>query len=361
MQFVISRDQLLNALQTTTGVVERRQSLPVLANVLLKADAQGLSMIGSDMEIELTRHVALESLEEVGETTVAGRKLLDICRSLPESVPINVALQENKLTLQAGKSRFQLSTLPAADFPRMVSEQEMSKIILPEGQLVELLCAVHFAMAQQDVRYYLNGMLFEFSASHFTVVATDGHRLALRRSPLTQAGQAVQFIMPRKGVVELIRLLNKDSDKPVQLSYGSNTLRLEIDTLDLVSRLIDGRFPDYHRVIPENGDKIVLVERDAFRQLLQRVAVLTNEKYNAVRLHFQTGLIGVMVSNIDQEEAQDEGPSVEIGFNVHYLLDVLNILPPGNVQITLSTPEASVLLTSPTLDGACYVIMPMSL
>jgi DNA polymerase-3 subunit beta len=366
MKCVINRENLLEGLSFAAGVVERRQSLPILANVLLQAKDNNLSLIGSDMEIELTTHQPLLELQEPGKITVSGRKLMDICRALPEGTQVVMHTLEGRLIITAGKSRFTLATLPAEEFPLVVNESITTPLSINQTDMLKLLEATYFAMAQQDVRYYLNGMLFEFAKGNFTTVATDGHRLAMRNIPF-QEQITVQFIVPRKTVLELLRLLQKEENEALTLHYTNNSLRIESSRFIFVSRLIDGRFPDFHRVIPKKSDKIISVDRDGLRQMLQRAAILTSEKYRAVRVNIQPGLLTINASNMEQEEAHDElsidytGPQIEIGFNVNYLLDVLAVLPQGKVKILLTSAEASVLVESDEFANAAFVIMPMSL
>lgn len=367
MKFVITQEQLLQGLQFVNGVVERRQNVPILANILLRVENNQLWLTGTDLEIELTSCVSVLDIQQSGTTTVSGRKLMDICRSLPADSQLIFTQEEGKILVSSGKSRFGLTTLSAADFPLTSMDKEAATINISQAQLLQLLEATYFAMAQQDVRYYLNGLFFEFSVNTIRAVATDGHRLALRSMNFQQKVPATQFILPRKGIMELIRLLDKDNTDSLQLQASANTLKLSGPDFTFVSRLIDGRFPDYQRVIPKNGDKIAQVDRDALRQVLQRVAILSNEKYHAVRLHFQHSLLSIHATNTELEEAQDElaidysGAAIEMGFNVNYFLDVLSVLPSGKVKITLSNPENSILIESDQLAEATFVIMPMCL
>jgi DNA polymerase-3 subunit beta len=369
MKFTITRSELLKGLQFIAGVIERRQSMPILANVLLDCQQDKLSLIGSNLEMELTGKVKPLVVTEPGSVTVSGRKLMDICRVLPDDSQIVFQFDGEKAVIQAGKSRFQLGTLPVADFPLTAIDEGGMTIAIPEAQLLKLLETTHFAMAEQDVRYYLNGLFLELSASNkgICAVATDGHRLALDFLPLNNIEGESQFILPRKGALELLRLLNKDSDANVELRYVTNAIRLSSPDFVVVSRLIEGRYPDYHRVIPKNGDKIAYIARDNLKQLLQRVAILTNENHRAALLRFERDVLSVSANNAEQEEVQDEleidypGESMEIAFNVTYLLDVLQVLPDSPVKIIFSTGENGILVESEAMPGAAFVIMPMSL
>lgn len=367
MKFSISREALLRPLTLVAGVVERRQTLPVLSNVLLNASETELSLTGTDLEVELIGRVEPSGIEESGSVTVPARKLMDICKSLPEQSEITVTIEESRALLRAGRSRFTLSTLPAAEFPSIDEGQGETELTLPRRTLKQLIDATGFAMAQQDVRYYLNGMLFELSDQLVRTVATDGHRLAVCSRPTEVSLETPQrLILPRKGVVELSRLLD-DSDEPITLMLGTSHLRARTGAYTFTSRLVDGKFPDYERVIPKGGDKQILAERGELRQVLSRTAILSNEKYRGVRLNLEAGNLRVLANNPEQEEAEENvaidypGSALEIGFNVGYLIDVLNVLDTDQVQITLSDPNSSALLEAPGGSDAMYVVMPMRL
>jgi len=366
MNFTLKRDQLLKGLQFVTGVVERRQSLPILSHVLLRANHDTLSLTGSDLEIELTAHAQLLQNDQPFETTVSARKLMDICRTLPEDCDIVFQLDGDKALVKAGKSRFSLVTLPSADFPLAKIDETCVDIALLQENLVSLLESTSFSMAQQDVRYYLNGLLMEFAQGEFSAVATDGHRLALYRFAFSDVTDPLQFILPRKGVVELLRVLSKESGATIAMHVGKNALHLESDAFTFVSRLIDGKFPDYRRFIPQGGNKQAIIDRDLLKQSLQRAAILTNEKHHAVKLHFSPGCLFISAVNTHQEEASEEirldytGEVLEMSFNVNYLLDVLSAVPQGNVIITLLSSEHSVLIHCEAVPFAQFVIMPMS-
>jgi len=368
MKFDISREALLKPLQLVAGVVERRQTLPVLSNVLLRLQGGELSLTGTDLEVELLGKVMLESPGEEGETTVPARKLLDICRSLPESANINFSLENQKVTVKSGKSRFTLSALPASDFPSVEDSPSAMEFSLKNSQLKRLIDRTAFSMAQQDVRYYLNGMLFEITSERLRTVATDGHRLAL--CTLNQASDTDkerQAILPRKGVLELQRLL-ADGDHEVRISLGSNHLRAHLADFTFTSKLVDGKFPDYDRVLPKGGDKEVLAEREELRQAFSRTAILSNEKFRGVRITLSEGAITMVANNPEQEEAEEQvtvnysGDSLEIGFNVSYLVEVLGVLSGDNVKLTLSDSNSSALLEETEEDSdSVYVVMPMRL
>lgn len=367
MKFTISREALLKPLQLVAGVVERRQTLPVLSNVLLRLQGSVLSLTGTDLEVELLGTVNLDGGEE-GETTVPARKLLDICRSLPEAANLNFSLDNQKVTLSSGKSRFTLSTLPASDFPSVDDSPSALEFSLKNTELKRLIDRTAFSMAQQDVRYYLNGMLFEISENRLRTVATDGHRLAL--CTLTQEGlpaeKARQVILPRKGVLELQRLLG-DEEAEVSISLGSNHFRARLSDFTFTSKLVDGKFPDYDRVLPKGGNKEVLAERGVLRQAFSRAAILSNEKFRGVRVTLSDGVIKMVANNPEQEEAEEQvevdyaGDSLEIGFNVSYLVEVLGVLNGDNIKITLSDTNSSALLEETEESDSLYVVMPMRL
>ncbi|WP_043531289.1 DNA polymerase III subunit beta [Litchfieldella xinjiangensis] len=367
MKFSISREALLRPLALVAGVVERRQTLPVLSNVLLDVREEGLSLTGTDLEVELIGRTMPSQVEEQGAATVPARKLMDICKSLPDQSEITFALEEGRAVLRSGRSRFTLSTLPVAEFPNIEDTQGSIELSLPRGTLKHLIDATSFAMAQQDVRYYLNGMLLELRSNLVRTVATDGHRLAVcSRSADIEVEPAQKLIIPRKGVLELVRLLD-DSDEPVSLTLGASHVRAHTGDFTFTSKLVDGKFPDYERVVPRGGDKVFIAERAQLRQVLSRTSILSNEKYRGVRLQLEEGNLQVMANNPEQEEAEENveieytGASLEIGFNVSYLIDVLNVLDEDRVQMTLADPNSSALLEEPGGGDAMYVVMPMRL
>lgn len=367
MKLSISRDQLLKPLQQVCGVVEKRQTLPVLANVLLEVDGGRLALTGTDLEVELIALTELSGEFGEGEITVPARKLLDICKSLPASAEIELKLDGQKLTLKSGKSRFTLTTLPANEFPNLEEGVGAFSFSISQKALKKLIDKTAFAMAQQDVRYYLNGMLFEVTDGKLRTVSTDGHRLAMCDAEArTEGNDRMQVIVPRKGVHELARLLS-DEDGEVTLTLGTNHIRATVGNVTFTSKLIDGKFPDYERVLPKGGDKIVLSNREDLRQALQRASILSNEKYRGIRLQLTPDLLRVQANNPDQEEAEEDvtveyaGASLEIGFNVQYLLDVLGVLETATAKLTLGDANSSALVQDAESSAALYVVMPMRL
>ncbi|MFF7707271.1 DNA polymerase III subunit beta [Pseudomonas sp. NPDC007930] len=367
MHFTIQREALLKPLQLVAGVVERRQTLPVLSNVLLIVEGQQLSLTGTDLEVELVGRVQLEDAAEPGEITVPARKLMDICKSLPADALIDVKLDEQKLVVKAGRSRFTLSTLPANDFPAVEQGPGSLTCTLEQSRLRRLIDRTGFAMAQQDVRYYLNGMLLEVDANVIRAVATDGHRLAMC-SMDAQIGQADrhQVIVPRKGILELARLLT-EPDGQVSIVLGQHHIRATTGEFTFTSKLVDGKFPDYQRVLPKGGDKLVVGDRQALREAFSRTAILSNEKYRGIRLLLAAGQLKIQANNPEQEEAEEEisvdynGAGLEIGFNVSYLLDVLGVMGTEQVRLVLSDSNSSALLQEAGNDDSAYVVMPMRL
>jgi DNA polymerase-3 subunit beta len=367
MQFTINREALLKPLQLVTAVIERRQTLPILSNIFLDLAAKELSLLGTDMEVELSGRITLEKTGKAGKTTAPARKLVDICRSLPEGSDLKFQQKGDKLILQCGRSRFNLATLPATDFP--VSEEpinvssEQLTFVLSQKQLRSLIEATNFAMAQQDVRYYLNGMLWELGQGSLRAVATDGHRLALSIKDASVMGDN-QIIVPRKAIYELSRLLD-DDEGDVTILLNNNQLRVTMQDYTFTSKLIDGKFPDYNRVIPQSGDKILTVDRDLLKSSLARVGVLSNDKHRSICLEMKDNALRIFANNLDQEEAEDHldvlysGEAIAIAFNISYLMDVLNSLPAGLVKITLTSTDASVRLESVEENASVYVIMPM--
>ncbi|MCB1853397.1 MAG: DNA polymerase III subunit beta [Pseudomonadales bacterium] len=367
MKFTISRDALLKPLNLVAGVVERRQTLPILANVLLVLEGDHLSLTGTDLEVELVGRVQLAGAGDSGEVTVPARKLVDICKSLPEGSNIDFTVQDNRVTVKSGRSRFTLSTLPAREFPNVEDSMGTHQFTVKQGQLRRLIDRTGFAMAQQDVRYYLNGMLWEIRDKHLRVVATDGHRLAMCTLPgKIDASDDVQVILPRKGVLELARLLLED-DADIAIVIGSNHIRATTEHFTFTSKLVDGKFPDYQRVLPRSPDKVVLGSRLELRQAFTRTAILSNEKYRGVRLKLTPNTLDIVANNPEQEEAEEavavdyDGDTLEVGFNVSYLLDVLGVLSGDQVKLSLSDPNSSALLEESDADDSLYVVMPMRL
>lgn len=366
MKFSGTRDQILSPLQGVIGVVERKQTMPILANVLLAAKGTKLSITGTDLEVELVASGEV-TVQQAGEITVPGRKLLEIIRAMPEDAKITLTLDGDKVKIAAGRSRFVLSSLPAAEFPVVESVSAQQTLGLPQAELSRLIAKTHFSMAQQDVRYYLNGTLLETDGKVLRTVATDGHRLAIAETVLNSSAKSglQQVIVPRKGILELQRLLGSEGD--VEIAIGSNHVRVNIGDVRFTSKLIDGKFPEYSRVIPANPGKIIVSDRESLRQALHRTAILSNEKYRGVRLSLAKNALKLQAHNPEQEEAEDEvevdykGDELEIGFNVTYLLDALSAVDTETVEIGLSDGNSSCLIRSPGTTSARYVVMPMRL
>src|SRR5690348_3681049 len=364
MKLTATREDLLAPLQSVIGVVERRQTMPVVANVLLSARDNRLAITRTDLEVELVAATTV-GLEQPGDITVPGRKLVDIFRALPDGVSITLSTEGERMTVRAGRSRFTLSTLPAAEFPVVEEINAAQTLSLPQGEFRRLIDKTHFSMAQQDVRYYLNGLLLETHESVLRAVATDGHRLALCEMALPSPGKGGQVIVPRKGVLELQRILGTEGN--VELAIGSNHVRAQIGDIRFTSKLIDGRFPEYSRVIPSSPARVIQADRDLLRQALQRTAILSNEKYRGIRLAVRTDLLVIQAHNPEQEEAEDQvevvyaGDEVEIGFNVNYLLDALSAIEGDKVELGLTDSNSSCLIHAPGLTQTRYVVMPMRL
>ncbi|GAA5319664.1 MAG: DNA polymerase III subunit beta [Candidatus Pelagadaptatus aseana] len=366
MKFTVSREALLKPLQLVAGVVERRQTLPVLANVLLVLEEDRLSLTGTDLEVEIVARVQLAQPGQSGELTVPAKKLVDICRSLPDDAELNFAEEDQRVILKSGRSRFTLSTLPANDFPNVEQSQGDLQFTCEQQDIKRLIDRTSFAMAQQDVRYYLNGMLWEVQQGQVRAVATDGHRLAMcTRAASVSTDDVVQAILPRKGVIELSRLL--DGEDSAEIILGGNHIRVVTEEYTFTSKLVDGKFPDYERVLPKGGDKLVFGDRNELRQAFARTAILSNEKYRGVRLLLSDGLLTIVANNPEQEEAEEQvvvdyaGDSLEIGFNVSYLQDVTGVLSSDTIKMTLADTNSSALLEEPDGGDSVYVVMPMRL
>lgn len=366
MRFSLQREAFLKPLAQVVNVVERRQTLPVLANFLVQVQNGQLSLTGTDLEVEMISRSAVDDAQD-GETTIPARKLFDIIRALPDGSKVTVSQSGDKVTVQAGRSRFTLATLPANDFPSVDEVEATERIEVPEATLKELIERTSFAMAQQDVRYYLNGLLFDLSERTLRCVATDGHRLAMCESQLEGAPVGKrQIIVPRKGVTELQRLL-EGGDRSLELEVGRSHIRVKRDDVTFTSKLIDGRFPDYAAVIPIGADREVLLDREVLRAALQRAAILSNEKYRGVRVEVSPGQLKISAHNPEQEEAQEEVEAetavdgLAIGFNVTYLLEALTALRDEYVVIQMRDANSSALVRGADSQHARHVVMPLRL
>ncbi len=366
MRFSVQREVLLKPLSQVVGVVERRQTLPVLANLLVVVSSEGVSFTGTDLEVEMIARTAAEQLE-AGELTVPARKLFDICRALPDGIKVDFRQNGDRVTLSAGRSRFTLSTLPASEFPQVDNIDVVERVTLPEATLKELIDRTAFAMAHQDVRYYLNGTLLDLRENALRCVATDGHRLALCETAIElNAKTKRQVIIPRKGVLELQRLLDA-GDGTVEIEFGRNHLRVRRGDFVFTTKLIDGRFPDYEAVIPIGADKMFSVSRDELRASLQRAAILSNEKYRGVKLELAPNKLNIVAHNPEQEEAVEElevqtvVDGLSVGFNVNYLLDALGALRGNDVTLALRDSNSSCLIRDADNERSRHVIMPLRL
>jgi DNA polymerase III, beta subunit len=366
MKFSVNRDQILPGLQIVNTVIERRHALPILSNLLLNADNNKITFTGTDMEVELITTIK-QGVKEKAEFTLPGRKILDICRTLPEGANIEISLEKDQAVLRSGKSRFTLATQPAKEFPSTEITTPIADFHIEQEALKSLLEDTLFAMAQQDVRYYLNGLLLEISKNTIRAVATDGHRLALKEAPATlEVAEKIQAIIPRKGVIELARLLNNNKE-PAHILLTTNHIRIHLEETQFTSKLIDGRFPDYERVLPKDTNTPLQANREALKQGLTRASILSNEKYKGVRIILKKDCLKALAHNPEHEEAEEEievsyaGPEIEIGFNVSYLLDAINAIKTENVVFIASDADSSCLLIPEENSHSKYVIMPMRL
>ncbi|NKF51863.1 DNA polymerase III subunit beta [Shewanella sp. WXL01] len=365
MKFSIDRDALLKPLQLVCGAVERRHNLPILSNLLVEVSEHSLKLTGTDLEVELVGHAPIQGDIQIGRTTVPAKKLLDIVKSLPES-EIKVEQQDNRWLLRSGRSRFSLATLPAEEYPNVEAFQAEIEFSIKQGVLKSIIDSTQFSMANQDVRYYLNGLLFETEGNVLKAIATDGHRLALSHRMVEATLPEKQVIVPRKGVIEMARLLDTE-DADITIAIGDSAIRATTAAAVFTSKLVDGRFPDYRRVLPKGGDKIVVASRNQFKQALTRASILSNEKFRGVRIQLEPGLLKITANNPEQEEAEEiidvdyQGSELEIGFNVSYLLDVLNNLASDDVRITLIDGNSSALIENHKEEDSMYVVMPMRL
>jgi DNA polymerase-3 subunit beta len=359
------RDTLLAPLQSVSGIVERRHTLPILSNVLLEKHGDRLTLLATDIEIQITTSTAVAVGEGDGAVTVGARKLQEILRSLPETTEVSLVLEDKRLQVRAGKSKFSLQTLPADDFPRMtINEGETKEFKLTQKAFRQLLGKTQYSMAAQDVRYYLNGLMLLVDGKELRAVATDGHRLAYASVEIEADLPRQELILPRKTVLELNRLLS-DNEEPLKITLAANQIRFAFGSVVLVSKLIDGKFPDYERVVPATLRNHMTVGRQALMQAMTRAAILTNEKFRGVRVVLGENSLKLIAANAEQEEAQDEievkydGETIDVGFNVGYLLDVLNNVHAEEVQWSFNDANSSALISLPGNDRFKYVVMPM--
>jgi DNA polymerase-3 subunit beta len=369
MKITIQRAALLKPLQMIGGVVERRQTLPILANVLMTVNEQNLSLTGTDMEVEVVGNAHLTEPATSGTITVAARKLLDICKALPEDAVISMTLEGDNVVLRSGRSRFLLTTLPAADFPKVEESPFLTEFDISQAALKKLISKVYFAMGQQDVRHYLNGALFDINQGVMRCVATDGHRLAFSSSDAIEAGPVqTKVILPRKSVLALIRLLDSNSEQTVTVCIGDNHFRIKSPDFIFTSRLINAQYPDYEKLIPRHIENTAIASRDALKQALTRASILSNEKFRGIRLHLDQDTLRIVANNPEQEEAEEmvqmeyQGSGMEMGFNVTYLLDVVSAISSDMIHWSCgSDPNGGVVFKSSEKEDSLYVVMPMRL
>ncbi|TDQ44396.1 DNA polymerase III subunit beta [Tepidicella xavieri] len=363
--FQSTQDKVLAALQSVAGIVERRHTLPVLANVLIRKVGPQVQLTTSDLEIQIRTQADLGGDDQPFATTVGARKLIDILKTLPPDQRVSLESQQNKLILKGGKSKFTLQTLPAEDFPLVQESPSFGPAFsVPQKTLKSLLGQVSFAMAVHDIRYYLNGILFVAEGKTLSLVATDGHRLAFASAELDVEVPKQEVILPRKTVLELQRLLS-DKEGAIEMQFAANQARFTFDGMEFVTKLVEGKFPDYNRVIPRNHHNVVVLGRQPLLAALQRAAIMTSEKFKGVRLSLEPGLLRLAANNADQEEAVDEldieygGDAIEMGFNVSYLIDALGNMSQDMVRIELADSNSSALITIPDNEHFKYVVMPM--
>ena len=360
-----AQEKFLGTLQTVAGIVERRHTMPILANVLIRKNGPQIEFTTSDLEIQVRTSAELGGDAGMLSTTVGAKKLVDVLRSMPSDQIVTLSANQNKVTLQGGKSRFTLQTMPSDDFPLVQEAADFGPTFsVPQQVLKGLIDQVHFAMAVHDIRYYLNGILFVAEGKNLTLVATDGHRLALAQATLETEIPKQEVILPRKTVLELQRLLEA-KDTPIEMRFAGNQARFAFSGMEFVTKLVEGKFPDYNRVIPKNHKNAITLGRVPFLASLQRAAILTSEKFKGVRVNVEPGVLRIASSNAEQEEAKEEleidyaGEPIEIGFNVTYLIDALGNIGQEMVKLELQDTNSSVLITVPEEAGFKYVVMPM--
>jgi len=364
MNIKIDRELLLTPLGNVSGIVEKRHALPILSNLLLEGSQGKLKFTATDLEMQISTHIKTELLDDF-QITISAKKLFDITRALPENCKIDFQIEENKVTVKAKKSRFNLQTLPPQDYPVMKKEEnEAIELKLPQKEFKALLKQVDFAMAQQDIRYYLNGLLIEVKEKNINIVGTDGHRLSFTSLELTTPTNPAQVIIPRKTVVELVKLLS-DTDDPLEISFSNNQVNFKFNDIDLITKVIDGKFPDYSRVIPEGHENSFNINRALLLESMLRASILSNDKYRGIRMVIEENNLKLVSNNSEQEQAEEEleidykGQKIDIGFNVTYLIDVLMNIHSDELTIAFNDSSSSCLVTIPSNKKYKYVVMPM--
>ena len=364
MNIKIDREVLLKPLGNVSGIVEKRHALPILSNLLIEAEQGNLKFTATDLEVQISTHIKTDLTEDF-QTTISAKKLFDITRALPETSKIDIQIEESKVIVKAKKSRFNLQTLPPSDYPIMKKDDEsVIELKLPQKELKSLLKQTDFAMAQQDIRYYLNGLLIEAKEKQLNIVGTDGHRLSFTSKELKQPIQPTQVIVPRKTIIELVKLLN-DTDEIVKISFSNNQVNFKFNDIDLITKVIDGKFPDYSRVIPEGHSNIFNINRTLLLDSMLRASILSNDKYRGIRMVVEENNLKLVSNNSEQEKAEEEleveytGEKIDIGFNVTYLIDVLTNIQSDQLTIAFSDSNSSCLVTIPENKEYKYVVMPM--
>ena len=364
MNIKIDRELLLTPLGNVSGIVEKRHALPILSNLLLEGNGGKLKFTATDLEMQISTHVATEITDNF-QLTISAKKLFDITRALPESSKIDIQIEDTKVIVKAKKSRFNLQTLPPQDYPLMKKdENDIVELTLPQNEFKALLKQVDFAMAQQDIRYYLNGLLIEVKDNNINIVGTDGHRLSFTSLALKDPTKPVQIIVPRKTIVELVKLLN-DTDDLLEISFSNNQAAFKFNDIDLITKVIDGKFPDYGRVIPQGHNNFFDIERALLLDSMLRASILSNDKYRGIRMVIEEGNLKLVSNNSEQEQAEEEleidykGEKIDIGFNVTYLIDVLTNIQSQKLTIAFSDSSSSCLVTIPNNEKYKYVVMPM--
>jgi len=364
MNIKIDRELLINPLGNVSGIVEKRHALPILSNLLLENQQGNLKFTATDLEMQISTHIKTK-LSEDFQITISARKLFDITRALPEKSNIDIEIEETKVTVKAKKSRFNLQTLPAKDYPVMKKdENETIELKLSQKIFKQLLKQVDFAMAQQDIRYYLNGLLIEIKEKNINIVGTDGHRLSFTSTTLKESSKNIQVIVPRKTIVELVKLLS-DTDDPINIGFTNNQVNFKFNDIDLITKVIDGKFPDYSRVIPEGHTNIFNIDRELLLDAMLRASILSNDKYRGIRMVVEENNLKLISNNSEHEEAEEEleivykGEKIDIGFNVTYLIDVLTNIQSSQLSIAFSDSSSSCLVTIPKNKEYKYVVMPM--
>ena len=365
MDFYITKEEVVKSINLTLGVVEKRQTLPILSNVLFEVDESSLKLTATDLESEISTTSTISNFKSGGKITAPARKLSDLCRLMPDLAEIHFYLDGDNLKIETESGKYNLSTLPSEDFPVFETEDTQSQINISSQNLKNLITKTSFAMGNQDWRHYLNGLYMMIDDKVITTVATDAHRLAMATSSLNEASsESTNGIVPRKSINEIGKLVGDESENVV-IQLGQTSIAANVSGTTFVSKLIEGKFPDYEQVIPSGESSLLVVDRKNFSESLSRVSVLSSEKYKGVRIITKKDSLNISANNPEKEQGEEnlsceyQGEEIDIAFNVNYLQEILSTIDSEKIEINFFGSEKSCLITDPNSENLKYVVMPL--